>query len=317
MSSPEAWARIDLRAADELGFRRRSAPIFVFPDAFEDVSMSVTSKSAIPLFLLSFVDGRELQGCQSQLDGCCAPHSATGEIGEGDTEMRKLHWVSLALVAAPVVLMHACGGDDTSPGGTAGSGGSTTSTTGTGGSGGSGTTGTTGTAGTTGSGGTTGTAGTTGSGGTAGSKTDGGGGATEGGGGSATEGGAGSKVEGGAGSTAEGGDAPSESAVSDAGNTRTCTDPSAYMDSGLGQSCTDYCKTFLAVCNSDSALGDSGAFYANEGDCHTQCAAFSQAQLCCYAVHVQKAADADGGTRSLHCTHAAGLPGNGQCPAHP
>jgi hypothetical protein len=232
--------------------------------------------------------------------------------------MRKLHWVSLALVAAPLVLMHACGGDDTSPGGTAGSGGSTGSTTGTGGSGGSTTGGTTtGTAGTTGSGGTAGTTGTGGTAGSAGSKTDGGGGATEGGGGSSTEGGAGSKVEGGAGSTAEGGDSASEVSVGDAGNAKACTDPAAYMDSGLGQTCTDYCKTFLAVCNGDSALGDSGAFYTNEGDCHTKCAAFSQAQLCCYAVHVQKAADNDGGARSAHCTHAAGLPGNGVCPVQP
>src|SRR6185503_6819729 len=53
--------------------------------------------------------------------------------------MRKLHWVSLALIAAPLVLMHACGDDDapanpTGGGGSGGSGGSAT-----GGKGGAGT----------------------------------------------------------------------------------------------------------------------------------------------------------------------------------
>src|SRR5450432_485028 len=74
--------------------------------------------------------------------------------------MRKLHWVSMALVSLPLALV-ACGGDDTTTTGTAGSAGAA-------GSGGSG-------------GGAAGTAGTTGG--------SGGGGA-----GATTEGGAGTAV---------------------------------------------------------------------------------------------------------------------------
>jgi len=74
--------------------------------------------------------------------------------------MRKLHWVSMALVSLPLALV-ACGGDDTTTTGTAGSAGAA-------GSGGSG-------------GGAAGTAGTTGG--------SGGGGA-----GTTTEGGAGTAV---------------------------------------------------------------------------------------------------------------------------
>ena len=35
--------------------------------------------------------------------------------------MRKFHWISMALLAAPFAFANACGGDDTAPGGTAGS----------------------------------------------------------------------------------------------------------------------------------------------------------------------------------------------------
>ncbi len=223
--------------------------------------------------------------------------------------MRKLHWVSLALIAAPVVLMHACGGDDTSPapttstGGSGGTGGSAT-----GGSGGSSTGGSGGSA-TGGSAGTGGSA-TGGTGGTAGS-----GGMKDGGGtGGTSTSDAGDAAKGDTGLT----DSPSSTdAPGDAGGSKTCTDPAAYMDSGIGLSCNDYCKTFMDVCNSDPILGDSGAFYANEGDCRSKCNAFSQAQLCCYAVHVNNAEKFDGGTRSAHCTHAAGAAGQNVCPAHP
>jgi hypothetical protein len=216
----------------------------------------------------------------------------------------------MALVAAPLVLMHACGDDEPAPatGGTAGTAGS-------GGSGGSG-------------GASGGSAGTNaGGGGAGGTKAGGGGtagsGGSTGGGGGTTEGGAGSSTEGGAGTVnVDAGDAKVDVAlpdvVGDGGNpSKTCTDPSAYMDSGLGLSCNDYCKTFMDVCNSDPILGDSGAFYTNMGDCLQKCGAFSQAQLCCYAVHVNNAERFDGGTRSTHCTHAAGAAGQNVCPAHP
>jgi hypothetical protein len=110
--------------------------------------------------------------------------------------MRKLHWISVALVTVPLALV-ACGGDDTTTGagggaGTAGSAG----TAGTGGTGGSG-----GTAGSATGGGGTGGGGSTGGGGA----TGGGGGMPEGGAGTATEGGAGSSTEGGGGSASEAG----------------------------------------------------------------------------------------------------------------
>ena len=226
--------------------------------------------------------------------------------------MRKLHFVSLALIAAPLVLMHACGGDDTAaPAGSAGSGGS-----GTAGSAGSGTAG----AGTAGS--TTGTAGSSpggGGAGTGGTKADGGGT-----GGTAPDGSAGT------GGTADGGDAAPKLdvavpdlgigdsvLVSDAlGPGKTCTDPAAYNEAAVGGNCHDYCMTFISTCNTDPAVaGDAGGkFYANEGECQTKCGTFSQAQLCCYSEHVNNAAAATGATRSMHCTHAAGTPDQSVCP---
>jgi hypothetical protein len=212
--------------------------------------------------------------------------------------MRKLHFVSLALVAAPLVLLHACGGDDTAaPGGSAGSG--------TAGSGGSATAGSAG----------SGTAGTAGS-------STGGGGA-----GGGTAGTAGSSPDGsaGTGGSADGGDAAKlDVAVadvvigdsllgSDASN--TCTSDAA---SAGGKSCNDYCDSFMANCNGDPVFADAGGPpYANAGACRSQCNGYSQAQLCCYITHVNNASGYDAGTglRSAHCTHAAGAAGQTVCPA--
>ena len=74
--------------------------------------------------------------------------------------MRKLHWISIAVITLPLAVAGACGGDDTAAPGTSGSSGkggsSTSSTTST-----TATTGTTGGTGGGGSGGTGGTGGTT------------------------------------------------------------------------------------------------------------------------------------------------------------
>ncbi len=227
--------------------------------------------------------------------------------------MRKLHWVSLALIAAPVVLMHACGGDDTAPGGTAGSGGS-----GTAGSAGSGTAGKAGTAGTSGTAGTAGSGAGGSSAGAAGSKADSGPDGT-GTGGSTTEGGAGS---GGSAST-EGGDALKldvavpdvavpDVVIGDAPANNVCNNDAS---SAKAKSCADYCDTFFATCNDDAVFADAGGKpYANNGACRSSCSGFTQDQLCCYLEHVNNAANADGGLRSTHCTHAAGAAGNGVCP---
>jgi len=213
--------------------------------------------------------------------------------------MRKLHWVSLALISAPLVLMHACSDDDQPANPTGGSGGS-------GGSGGATSGG--GKAATGGSGGTGGSA-TGGSAGSAGSAGTGGG---------STEGGAGSTTEGGAGSTgSEAGDAPKVDAPvvdapSDASN-KACENDANAMK---GKTCSDYCDTFIATCNDDPIFTADGGSkpYASAGDCRSKCNAFLDDQLCCYLVHVDNATKYDGGTRSTHCTHANGSPGNMVCP---
>ena len=215
--------------------------------------------------------------------------------------MRKLYFVSLALVAAPLVLMHACGGDDAAaPGGTAGSGGS-----GTAGSGGSATAGSagSGTAGKAGSSSGCGGAGTAGMAGTAGAPSDG---------------------SAGTGSSTDGGDAKLDVVAipdvvigdsllgSDASN--VCTSDAA---SAGGKSCNEYCDSFMANCNSDPVFADAGgAPYSSPGDCRSKCNGYNQAQLCCYITHVNNATGYDAGTdlRSAHCTHAAGAAGQTVCP---
>jgi hypothetical protein len=212
----------------------------------------------------------------------------------------------MALVAAPLVLMHACGDDEPAPatGGTAGTAGS-------GGSGGSG-------------GASGGSAGTNaGGGGAGGTKAGGGGtagsGGSTGGGGGTTEGGAGSSTEGGAGTVnVDAGDAKVDVALPDVvgdgggqGN-KTCEDETSTAN---GKTCNDYCEAFIPTCNSESSL-DAGGMYANPGDCRQKCASFSNAALCCYIVHVTNASGYDAGTglRSTHCTHAAGQAGQTVCP---
>ena len=203
--------------------------------------------------------------------------------------MRKLHLISLALLAAPLVVMHACGDDEqpAAPTGTAGSAGSGGS--GTGGSGGSGTGGG-GTAGKGGSatgGGGSGTAGSAGSGtaGSGGAKADGGPDGSGGTGGSATEGGTDAPK-----SDAPTSDAPiSDAPMGDASaGGRVCTD-GTYSDAAIGLSCKDYCDTFMAICNAEPALDAGSAFYANRGACITSCGNFTQLQLCCRADHVRNA----------------------------
>jgi hypothetical protein len=206
--------------------------------------------------------------------------------------MRKLHWVSLALIAAPLVLMHACGGDDTTPApasgtaGSGGSGGSGGSATGGGGNGGSATGGSATGGGGNGGSATGGSAGKGGSAGSGGSATDGGGGTT----------------------SSEGGDAAKSDAISDAASTSdanaTCGDDASP---GNGQSCKDYCTLFLAICNSNTKVTDSGSFYSSNGDCMSKCNALSQTALCCRAYHVNNANGDAADAKDTHCPHAAGL----------
>jgi hypothetical protein len=93
-------------------------------------------------------------------------------------------------------------------------------------------------------------------------------------------------------------DAPSEANTS-------CTDDASM---GAGQTCNDYCTLFLAICNDNSHVTDSGAFYMNKGDCMSKCNGLSQAALCCRAYHVNNANSNDASaTRDTHCPHAAGL----------
>ena len=191
--------------------------------------------------------------------------------------MRKLHWVSMVLLAAPIAFASACGGDDTSGGGTGGSTG-TGGATGTGGSdtGGSGTGGgdTGGSTGTGGSdtGGSTGTGGTTDEGGTGGAATDDGGtgGSTTDDGGNHTEGGA----------------------------ALVC--PDTYeQEVARGATCQDYCDCMTGTC--DTKFADNDA-------CMTACMAITVDQLCCRTYHCN---NAKGGNAELHCNHAVGMAG--QC----
>ena len=201
--------------------------------------------------------------------------------------MRKLHWVSLALIASPIVAMHACGGDDTTPGAAGAGGGATVGTGGAKATGGGG-------AATTTTSTTTTTTTTT---------TGGGGGGTGGGGG---------KVDGGGGAAPDGSplDVTLPDVVTDGGNgnTQACTDPAAYNDAAVGLTCNDYCSTFMAICNNDPSVTDSGGFFANMGACLNACHNYTQPQVCCRAEHANNAAmmDASQSNRTTHCPHAAG-----------
>jgi len=251
--------------------------------------------------------------------------------------MRKLVRISLVLatsVLAPAAMLAGCGDDDpVTPGGTAGTGGSTGGSGGsTAGKGGGGSGGTAGAD--AGKGGTGGTTGGTAGGGTAG--TGGGGTAGTGTGGGGTGGG-----KGGTGGTAgtdagtagtDGGGTPGDSGTdSDAttdGSTpdgdATVPPSDATTDSadtgdaalntcapdgggGAGQTCDNYCTTFIAVCK---PLPDHATYFADKAACMTQCAAYTQPVLCCRAEHVNFAAaavDAGGTSTNVHCGHARGL----------
>jgi hypothetical protein len=195
--------------------------------------------------------------------------------------MRKLHWVSMVLLAAPIAFASACGGDDTSGGGTGGSTG-TGGTTGTGGGDTGGSTGTGGgdTGGSTGTGGgdtggSTGTGGTTDDGGTGGAATDDGG-------------------TGGSATTDDGGGGEAAAA-------KACT-----MDGdSKGKTCDDYCTAW-----DDNCAGEAGFMdvYANTDACMAACAAFNDSQLCCRITHAGLAS----GAADPHCFHAQGLKNNCQ-----
>ena len=184
--------------------------------------------------------------------------------------MRKLHWVSIVLLAAPIAFASACGDDDSGGGATGGSTGTGGGGTGGGGTGGGGTGGseTGGTTGTGGSetGGTTGTGGTVDDGGTGGSADDGGGtgGAADDGGG--TEG----------------------------GGEKVCPDDYPQMVA-QGATCRDYCDCMMATCASK---------FADDAACMTACAAITVDQLCCRTYHCDNATK---GNTDTHCGHAVGM----------
>lgn len=201
--------------------------------------------------------------------------------------MRKFHWISMVLLAAPFAFANACGGDDTAPGGTAGS------SAGSSGAGGDGTAGTSSTGGSSGSastGGSSGSASTGGSAGTAGSGTGGMAGTAapdSGGGGSATS-----------------GDAAAEASTDD-GASAKCTNGNAT--GGDGKSCADVCGTYFKICKARPATADT---YATQAACVTACKALTQVQLCCRAQHaatLSSQANPDNDYIDLHCPHVIGM----------
>jgi hypothetical protein len=94
-------------------------------------------------------------------------------------------------------------------------------------------------------------------------------------------------------------------ADTDTDTTDTDTTPACDL------SCTDYCTTFLANCETDAANT-----YADETDCETQCAAFdcgtsddtSGDTLGCRIYHANAAAT----DPATHCIHASAA-GTGGC----
>lgn len=202
--------------------------------------------------------------------------------------MRKFHWISMALVAAPFALAGACGGDDTAPAGGAGT------STGSSGSGGSGT------AGTTSPGGSSGSA--TSSGGSSGSASPGG---SSGSGGSGTGGMAGTAApdSGGAGSATKG-DAAAETASGDDGSSTKCT---VANDPGNGKSCADVCSVYFKSC---TTIASTMSTYANMAACVTTCKGLTQTQLCCRALHaatIAGNANPNMDYLNLHCPHIIGM----------
>ncbi len=199
--------------------------------------------------------------------------------------MRKLHWISMSLVAAPFAFMGACGGDDTTTGGGAGS----SSTAGSGGSG---------TAGTRSSGGSSGSG--TSSGGSAGSAATAG---SSGSGGAATGGAAGTSAPDSGGSgTASTGDAAAETAAGDNGASTKCT---LANDPGNGKSCMDLCDGYFTNCKAHAATASK---YDNKAACVTDCKTLTQPQLCCRANHaVTLSAMPTQDNIDMHCPHLIGM----------
>jgi len=201
--------------------------------------------------------------------------------------MRKFHWISMALLAAPFAFTNACGGDDTAPAtGAVSSGGSS-------GAGGSGTAGTSSTGGSSGS--------ATSTGGSSGSASTGG---SSGSGGSGTGGTAGGAAGDGAGGSASVKDAAAESASSDDGSSTKCT---TANDPGLGKSCKDLCDGYFKNCKTHTATASK---YTDQAACVTDCKTLTQPQLCCranHAVTLSAIATPTASDLDTHCPHLIGM----------
>jgi hypothetical protein len=206
--------------------------------------------------------------------------------------MRKLHWISMALVVAPFAFAGACGGDDTTGGG-AGAAGTSTGSSGSGGSG---------MAGTSSSGGSSGSG--TSSGGSSGSVNTGG---SSGSAGAGTGGMAGTAApdSGGGGSAGAGtGDAAAETAGGDDGSSTKCT---VANDPGIGKSCKDLCDGYFKTCKERTATMST---YANQAACVTACKGLTQAQMCCRALHAVTVSTTPGMNDAyydMHCGHVIGM----------
>jgi hypothetical protein len=227
--------------------------------------------------------------------------------------MARLHhlfWTTgLSVILASAVLP-GCGDDEGDEDGTGGKGGSTTggkggstggskggtggkttggtdqggeagapvSTGGTGATGGEGG----GAAGEPGTGGTTGGKG--GTGGTTGGTTPMGGGGSGADGGVSGEGGIGGSD---GGVSGEGGVGGSDGGAAGAPSVLTCT-ASDDWPNGVGATCDSYCADFFAVCDT---YGPTDDVYTSVDDCETECAAFTEASLCCRGALADDAAD--------------------------
>lgn len=187
----------------------------------------------------------------------------------------------MALIASPFALMGACGGDDTTGGGTGGSAGA-----GTAGNGSSGTTAGNGSAGT--------TAGSSAGGSSAGNGGSSAGNAGSGGSSAGSAGSAGGAAEGGAGAKTDGGGETSTAAV-------TCT---TAGDPFVGKTCSDFCTQWVATCMPITMWATK---YASKDACLADCSGFAVARLCCRGYHANNAAEATGDMKSAHCGHATGL----------
>jgi hypothetical protein len=226
--------------------------------------------------------------------------------------MHKRRWFVFGAVAAPALILMACGGDDASDfylDGSAGApvggaGGAAGGKAGAGGSSGSvGSGGSAGTAkdGGTGSGaGSAGTAGTGGSAGTAGTGGSGAGGTSIDAGNdrttvidAATDGMGGARPD-------TGGDA----SAPDAG-------PACMMGPATGMTCTDYCGAWFTTCQPIAMWSTT---YATRAACMSACAPWNDAKLCCRAEHVHNAVVAPNANQAeRHCGHAVGVDGPPPC----